>query len=86
MAIPVVTTPEGAEGIGAEESILAVAKNNEDYAKKVIESGTFLGKGIKNLVEVLDINKVVLSGRQYSTDFLKSQSVLKKKPHPSRMR
>lgn len=37
MGIPVVTTPEGAEGIGANENILAVAKNNEDYAKKVIE-------------------------------------------------
>lgn len=37
MGIPVVTTPEGAEGIGADENILAVVKNNEDYAKKVIE-------------------------------------------------
>lgn len=37
MEIPVVTTPEGAEGIGANENILAVAKNNEDYAEKVIE-------------------------------------------------
>lgn len=36
MGIPVVTTPEGAEGIGAEENILAVAKSNEDYAQKVI--------------------------------------------------
>ena len=36
MAIPVVTTPEGAEGIGAEESILTVAKTNEEYVQKVI--------------------------------------------------
>ena len=36
MEIPVVTTPEGAEGIGAEESILAIAKTNEEYAQKVI--------------------------------------------------
>ena len=36
MGIPVVTTPEGAEGIGATEDILAVAKTNEDYAQKVI--------------------------------------------------
>lgn len=36
MEIPVVTTPEGAEGIGATEDILAVAKTNEDYAQKVI--------------------------------------------------
>lgn len=36
MEIPVVTTPEGAEGIGAEESILAVAKTNQEYAQKVI--------------------------------------------------
>ena len=36
MEIPVVTTPEGAEGIGATEDILAVAKTNEEYAQKVI--------------------------------------------------
>lgn len=37
IGIPVVTTPEGAEGIGADENILAVAKNSEEYASKVIE-------------------------------------------------
>ena len=37
MGIPVVTTPEGAEGIGADENILSVAKNSEDYAQKVID-------------------------------------------------
>lgn len=37
MGIPVVTTPEGAEGIGADEDILTVAKNKEDYAKKVVD-------------------------------------------------
>ena len=37
MGIPVVTTSEGAEGIGADENILVVAKNNEDYANKVME-------------------------------------------------
>lgn len=36
MGIPVVTTPEGAEGINADKSILAVAKSNEEYAQKVI--------------------------------------------------
>lgn len=36
MEIPVVTTPEGAEGVGADEDILQVALNDEDYAKKVI--------------------------------------------------
>ena len=35
--IPVVTTPEGAEGIEANGDILIVAKNNDDYAKKVID-------------------------------------------------
>lgn len=43
--------------------LVELFKENEEVHKKVIESGTFLGKGIKNLVEVLDINKVVLSGR-----------------------
>lgn len=37
MGIPVVTTPEGAEGIGADESILTVVNTNEEYAQKVIE-------------------------------------------------
>lgn len=37
MGIPVVTTLEGSEGIGADESILPIAQNNEDYARKVIE-------------------------------------------------
>lgn len=36
MGIPVVTTPEGAEGIGADESILAVARTKEVYANMVI--------------------------------------------------
>jgi len=35
MGIPVVTTFEGAEGINAPESILQVAKTNEEYAAKV---------------------------------------------------
>lgn len=37
MGIPVVTTPEGFEGIGADENILAVARTEEEYAKKVLE-------------------------------------------------
>lgn len=37
MGIPVVTTPEGFEGIGADKTILRVAKNPEEYAQKVIE-------------------------------------------------
>ena len=36
MEMPVVTTPEGAEGINADENILTVAKTNEEYAQKVI--------------------------------------------------
>lgn len=36
IGIPVVATPEGAEGIDADESILAIAKTNEEYAQKVI--------------------------------------------------
>lgn len=36
MGIPVVTTEEGAEGIGADESILSIAKTTEEYAQKVI--------------------------------------------------
>ena len=36
MGLPVVTTPEGAEGIGADENILKVAISEEDFAKKVI--------------------------------------------------
>lgn len=37
MGIPVVTTPEGAEGIGADEKILTVAKTAEEYARQVIQ-------------------------------------------------
>lgn len=37
MAFPVVTTPEGAEGIGADKHILQIANSDEDYANKVIE-------------------------------------------------
>lgn len=36
MSIPVVTTPEGAEGIGADEKILQIAESNEEYAQKVV--------------------------------------------------
>ncbi len=36
MGIPVITTPEGAEGIGADENILKVAKTEEEYARQVI--------------------------------------------------
>lgn len=36
MGIPVVTTPEGAEGIGASEDILGIANTDEEYAQKVI--------------------------------------------------
>ena len=37
MGIPVVTTPEGAEGINASEDILSVANSNEEYVQKVIQ-------------------------------------------------
>lgn len=37
MGIPVVTTPEGAEGIGVNEEVLEVANSDEEYARKVIE-------------------------------------------------
>lgn len=37
MGIPVITTPEGAEGIGADKHILQIANSDEDYANKVIE-------------------------------------------------
>ena len=37
MNIPVVTTPEGAEGIGASKDILSVANSDEDFALKVID-------------------------------------------------
>ena len=37
MGIPVLTTPEGAEGIGVSEEVLEVANSDEDYANKVIE-------------------------------------------------
>lgn len=36
MAIPVVTTPEGSEGIGASDELLQIAKSNEEYAQKVV--------------------------------------------------
>ena len=36
MGIPIITTPEGAEGIGADENILKVAKTEEEYARQVI--------------------------------------------------
>ena len=36
MGIPVVTTPEGAEGLCATEDILQVATFNDDFAKKVV--------------------------------------------------
>ena len=49
--IPVVTTPEGAEGIGAYENILAIAKSNEDYAQKVTEL-------LKNLQKHDEISKL----------------------------
>ena len=35
MGIPVITTPEGAEGIGADKHILQNAYSDEDYANKV---------------------------------------------------
>ncbi len=37
MEIPVVTTPECAEGIGANENVLLIARNNKEYAQKVID-------------------------------------------------
>lgn len=37
MGIPVVTTPEGAEGIGAGSDLLLVAYSDDEYAKKVVE-------------------------------------------------
>ncbi|MBS5861583.1 glycosyltransferase [bacterium] len=37
MGIPVVTTPEGAEGINADSDLLLVAYSDNEYAKKVIE-------------------------------------------------
>lgn len=36
MGIPVVTTQEGAEGIGASYELLQIAKSNEEYAQKVV--------------------------------------------------
>lgn len=36
MGIPVVTTPEGAEGLNAPESTLKIAVSEEDYAKTII--------------------------------------------------
>lgn len=36
MGIPVITTPEGAEGIDENESILYIANTNEEYSKKTI--------------------------------------------------
>ena len=37
MGIPVVTTPEGYEGIGANENLLRIAKTPDEYARKVVE-------------------------------------------------
>ena len=37
MGIPVVTTSEGAEGIGASDDILNIASSDEKYARKVIQ-------------------------------------------------
>lgn len=37
MEIPVVTTPEGAEGIDETETFLHIAKTNDEYAQKVID-------------------------------------------------
>ena len=37
MGIPVVSTPEGAEGIGADENILKVAVSNKEFSQKVID-------------------------------------------------
>ena len=37
MGIPVVTTPEGAEGINADSDLLLVAYSDNEYAKKVRE-------------------------------------------------
>lgn len=37
MGIPVLSTPEGAEGIGADENILKVAVSNKEFAQKVID-------------------------------------------------
>ena len=37
MGIPVLTTPEGAEGIGVSEEVLEVVNSDEEYARKVIE-------------------------------------------------
>lgn len=37
MGIPVVTTIEGAEGITDDESILSIAKSDNDYANKVVK-------------------------------------------------
>lgn len=36
MGMPVVTTVEGSEGIGADENTLRVVKSNEEYAKEVL--------------------------------------------------
>lgn len=37
MGIPIVTTPESAEGVWKDKSILSVGENYEDYAQKVIK-------------------------------------------------
>ena len=47
MGIPVVTTPEGAEGINAPENILDVATTNEEYTRKVINLLQYRQKGIE---------------------------------------
>lgn len=43
--------------------LIELYKENETIHNKIIESGHYLGRGIRNLVEVFDITKVVLAGR-----------------------
>lgn len=56
MGMPVVTTVEGSEGIGADEDILQVVESNEDFAQKVINSLknekniNILRKNVRNFV------------------------------------
>lgn len=48
MEIPVVTTPEGAEGIGASEDLLGVANSDQEYVQKIVQllKNDFLQKDI----------------------------------------
>ncbi len=50
MGLAVVTTPEGAEGIGAPGDILTVAQNKEDFASKVAE--LFNNEDLRNEIAV----------------------------------